>query len=585
MDAQATITDAIRSVRYNEAVVLTVDDSPSVEIVLVACLDEDNGGIVWRDAAASMTDATDATTSAGPAVDDSDVAPFSPGAVEDDVGIVRHLRTKAWAMPMLNDDRRNRLYDDAIREACSIAIGRRVAESSSRTTAKTREKTRIRILDVGSGTGLLAMMGARHALDASSRGGGGEADNDDIDVEVRVTSAEMASAMARLARITIDENDLSTYVRVVECHSTDADFVLVDDDDDDYSPDDAGLADVCTSELLESGLLGEGVLPSMRDAWERHLRPDAIVVPRRARVFAVPVEGLTSSPRSSSSSSSSMRRMTDEEGLVVVNAVTAFTGPEPRAFRLASRGVRPLTSAAASPSVDDAENDPSLSPYSMGDGSAKQRRDVLDDGSVLLGAVHRRDDPRALLVGRGITVPLHADAMLDGRYRDPSANLTSDDYRVVDDFRGMRPLAEPAMVLDFDFSSGANALPPPTGRSTSTWVNPTVDGACHGVLFWWELDLRDGDDDSCTYSTAPMVYAGKRSNDNGVESLWQDHWLQCLFVFGDGHSENDAVGSRMLTRGAPVRIIASHDDSSISFSIDTDTSAYWEQRYKTNATS
>ena len=34
----------------------------------------------------------------------------------------------------------------------------------------------------------------------------------------------------------------------------------------------------------------------------------------------------------------------------------------------------------------------------------------------------------------------------------------------------------------------------------------------------------------------------------GRESHWQDHWRQCLFVFGDGHSPA-AVSSWMLTRG------------------------------------
>jgi type III protein arginine methyltransferase len=44
-------------------------------------------------------------------------------------------------------------------------------------------------------------------------------------------------------------------------------------------------AQVCISELLEDGLLGEGWLPAMRDAWTRHLAPDAIVIPSRACVY------------------------------------------------------------------------------------------------------------------------------------------------------------------------------------------------------------------------------------------------------------------------------------------------------------
>ena len=82
---------------------------------------------------------------------------------DDDPGIVRHLRTKAWVLPMLNDARRNRMYDDAVREACRIAVGRRLAageespsdddddDATEGTAAKKKKKTTIRILDIGSG--------------------------------------------------------------------------------------------------------------------------------------------------------------------------------------------------------------------------------------------------------------------------------------------------------------------------------------------------------------------------------------------------------------------------------------------------
>ncbi len=74
-----------------------------------------------------------------------------------------------------------------------------------------------------------------------------------------------------------------------------------------------------------------------------------------------------------------------------------------------------------------------------------------------------------------MTVPLNADALLDVGYRDTSANLTGDyvggggGVVVVKDSSGgvvvVRPLADPAVVLEFDFTSGAGALPPRTGRS------------------------------------------------------------------------------------------------------------------------
>ena len=37
--------------------------------------------------------------------------------------------------------------------------------------------------------------------------------------------------------------------------------------------------------------MGEGIIPAMRDAWERHLSANAIVVPKKARIYAQVVEG------------------------------------------------------------------------------------------------------------------------------------------------------------------------------------------------------------------------------------------------------------------------------------------------------
>ena len=91
----------------------------------------------------------------------------------------------------------------------------------------------IRILDIASGTGLLAMMGAKHGLDAlevkdedaavDDRRGESSPLGNDVG-GVRVTSVEMASSMARLARITVSENGLADRVAIVERHSADPDF-------------------------------------------------------------------------------------------------------------------------------------------------------------------------------------------------------------------------------------------------------------------------------------------------------------------------------------------------------------------------
>jgi protein arginine N-methyltransferase 7 len=570
---------AIQSARYNEAVVVTFgDDGQNLvvdgrasddhgsevdanngsnsgrggtrEIVLVACLDAENGGIVWRDAAAAVS--SSATTGDG------------DNLLQDDIGILRHLRTKRWALPMLNDHRRNEMYSVAVKEACDVVVERRLKELQLREDDgiathgegdvddgdegrnNVGDET-IRILDIGSGTGLLAMMGARHTQNAIKESSNKSTDatiledivntSDASQLNVRVTSVEMASAMARLARMTVHENGFtSDNVVVVEHHSSDVEFGI-DDRRFQSSSSSAGggdggdmdasvgtkvkqqqKADICTSELLESGLLGEGVLPAMRDAWKRHLKDDAVVVPTRARVKAVLVEGMTLGEEDGG-----------EKTTASLNSATSFFGPELHSFEEASGGVWFNTRAPTSTS---------------------------NEGNCL----------------RGISVPLHANAMInedyggtslasltqeyDGYSLHPSANRTLHS----NEYRGIRVLTEPVVVLDFDFASGVDAIPPPEGRTVTTQVVPNTDGTVHGVLFWWELDM--GAEDSGTYSTEPIGYNNSNGSDN-----WQDHWQQVLYLFGDDHFRREDEMTRQVVNGRPVDVVASHDDGSISFDI------------------
>lgn len=212
------INDALNKAKYMELVTVQHDDT---EIILVPSVDRDKGGILWNQLDASL-------------------APQ------------RHLQTKRWMFPMLNDHDRNEMYEEAIKRAC-LRLDPNVPVSC---------------LDIGSGTGLLAMLVNRYAPKGSN-----------------ITSIEMASAMAQLAKLNVQHNveskllSTESRVKVVEGHSCSPSFELED------------KAKICTSELLESGLLNEGILPAMRDAWERHLAADAIVVPCAAKVYAQLVEG------------------------------------------------------------------------------------------------------------------------------------------------------------------------------------------------------------------------------------------------------------------------------------------------------
>jgi type III protein arginine methyltransferase len=245
----------------------TKADAPH-EIWLTANLDHENGGFQWQNVSSA----------------------------EDP--IMKHLRTKIWVFPMLNDDTRTTLYDHALERAAKIAVERC---HSSDDYFKSESPT-IHGIDIGSGTGLLAMMSskylqrailnARHAEDENSA-------HKDLVQHVKITSLEMSRPMATLAGLVAAANGFhpdatltstskekgstkcTTSIDIIEGHSCD------------IPPLRAPQAMLCTSELLESGLLGEGWLVSMRDAWERHLHPNAVVVPQRARVYAQVVEGIS----------------------------------------------------------------------------------------------------------------------------------------------------------------------------------------------------------------------------------------------------------------------------------------------------
>lgn len=122
------------------------------------------------------------------------------------------------------------------------------------------------VLDVGTGTGLLAMLCAAHGA-------------------AHVFAVEMYSAMATLAAHTVEENGLSDRITVLQSRSTDIDQL-------------PAPAHLLVSELLDSALLGESCLLTHSDAIARLMHPSAAslgplcdrVCPHSARVFATLVQ-------------------------------------------------------------------------------------------------------------------------------------------------------------------------------------------------------------------------------------------------------------------------------------------------------
>jgi SAM-dependent methyltransferase len=139
-----------------------------------------------------------------------------------------------WHVNIVRDKARNNAYESALQRA--IVPG-------------------CKVLEIGTGTGLLAMMAAR--------AGAGE-----------VITCEGDPAIAMAAQRIVALNGYADRVRVISKHSSELSV-----DDDLHGP-----ADLLVSEILADDLLGEGTLPTLEHAYRHLLKPGALILPARGRV-------------------------------------------------------------------------------------------------------------------------------------------------------------------------------------------------------------------------------------------------------------------------------------------------------------
>jgi tetratricopeptide (TPR) repeat protein len=145
-----------------------------------------------------------------------------------------------WHYAMLNDRARNDAFERAIARA---APGRRLA------------------LDIGTGSGLLAMMAARAGAE-------------------RVVACEAIKPLAQVAARIVARNGYADRITVIAKRSTE----LV------VGQDLPQPADLLISEILDAGLLGEGVMRTFRHATATLTTPDATIIPAGATVRGVLIE-------------------------------------------------------------------------------------------------------------------------------------------------------------------------------------------------------------------------------------------------------------------------------------------------------
>lgn len=146
----------------------------------------------------------------------------------------------SWHLEMLADKARNQAYDEALKKA--------VGQGDS-------------VLDIGTGSGLLAMMAARAGAS-------------------KVYGCEMMPELAEAAKKVVTANGFMGTISVLPQKST---ALSVGNE----IPE---KVDVLVSEILDAGLLGEGVLPTHRHAVRNLLKPGGKVIPQGATVYAMLIE-------------------------------------------------------------------------------------------------------------------------------------------------------------------------------------------------------------------------------------------------------------------------------------------------------
>uniref|UniRef100_T1JEL8 Uncharacterized protein n=1 Tax=Strigamia maritima TaxID=126957 RepID=T1JEL8_STRMM len=171
-------------------------------------------------------------------------------SAKENLDNVSNTLIERWHFPMLNDKDRNKMYYAAL----EAAIGRGFDT----------------VLDIGAGTGILSMYAAKCGAK-------------------KTYACEMSNLMHQIAARVLKNNKMDAKISL---HGVFSPFLSIPDHLEQR-------VSLVVTEILDSGLLGEGILVTLDDAWERLLLPPGEnqngaqtgrVIPSGATVWATCIE-------------------------------------------------------------------------------------------------------------------------------------------------------------------------------------------------------------------------------------------------------------------------------------------------------
>ena len=168
-------------------------------------------------------------------------------SIDQPIALAEKATQYVWHFDMINDTVRNKMYN--------YAIAKVIRKSKSEATKVADDCDGIHVLDIGTGSGILAILAAKHGAS-------------------KVTAVEVESAVARVASINVSRNGFDDIIQVQEGHSMSSSIQV------------PAPVHVVVSELLDTGLLGECYIPVLRNAKARGwMRDGCRVIPSRGRVY------------------------------------------------------------------------------------------------------------------------------------------------------------------------------------------------------------------------------------------------------------------------------------------------------------